>query len=136
MVAVASGKGGVGKSTVSVNLALALQAQGHRVGIVDADILGPSIPTMLGVVTGKAPGVTADQKAIPEERHGVKVMSMALLTGDDAPAILRGPMVTRYLQMFIGGVEWGTLDFLVIDLPPGPATCSSVSPSRFRSRAP
>jgi ATP-binding protein involved in chromosome partitioning len=118
VVAVASGKGGVGKSTVSVNLALALQREGSKVGIVDADILGPSVPTMLGVPKGVPPAMIGAQ-AEPVERHGVKVMSMAMLTGDDEPAILRGPMVSRYLQMFIGGVVWGELDYLIIDLPPG-----------------
>ncbi len=118
VVAIASGKGGVGKSTVAVNLALALSAQGKRVGIVDADILGPSVPTMLGVPKGVPPRMVGDQ-AQPETRHGIKVMSMAMLTGDDQPAILRGPMVTRYLTMFVRGVAWGRLDYLILDLPPG-----------------
>lgn len=118
IVAVASGKGGVGKSTVTVNLALALAAKGKKVGVVDCDILGPSIPTMLGVPVGTPPQMSGE-KALPQEAHGVKVMSMAMLTGDDEPAILRGPMVTRYLQMFVRGVEWGEVDFLLLDLPPG-----------------
>lgn len=118
VVAVASGKGGVGKSTVSVNLALALARRGKKVGIVDADILGPSVPTMLGVPRGVPPEMHGDL-AEPVERHGVKVISMAMLTGDDQPAILRGPMVTRYLRMFVGGVAWGSLDYLILDLPPG-----------------
>ncbi len=118
IVAVASGKGGVGKSTVTVNLALALTARGQKVGIVDCDILGPSIPTMMGVPVGTPPQMDGD-KAVPTEAHGVKVMSMAMLTGDDEPAILRGPMVTRYLQMFVRGVEWGDIDTLLLDLPPG-----------------
>lgn len=118
IVAIASGKGGVGKSTVSANLALALARSGQRVGIVDCDILGPSIPTMMGIPKGTAPRMEGE-KAVPEERHGVKVMSMAMLTGDDEPAILRGPMVTRYLQMFVRGVAWGDLDYLLLDLPPG-----------------
>src|SRR4029078_9449723 len=88
VVAIASGKGGVGKSTVSVNLALALQRMGAKVGIVDADILGPSIPTMLGLMGAKPPVAAPDGRAIPLERHGLKCMSMGLLTGDDQPAIL------------------------------------------------
>lgn len=118
IIAIASGKGGVGKSTVAVNLALALAKTGKTVGVVDCDILGPSIPTMLGVPVGTPPRMSGD-KAIPQEAHGVKLMSMAMLTGDDEPAILRGPMVTRYLQMFVRGVEWGEVDFLLLDLPPG-----------------
>ena len=119
IVAVGSGKGGVGKSTVSVNLALALQQLGARVGIVDADILGPSIPGMLGVPTGQPPAQTPEGRMIPAERHGLKVVSMGMLTGDDNPAVLRGPMVGKYLKMFVGGVEWGPLDYLILDLPPG-----------------
>jgi len=119
VIAVGSGKGGVGKSTVSVNLALALQQVGGRIGLVDADVLGPSIPVMLGLSTGQPPAMTPDGKAIPAERHGLKVMSMGMLTGDDNPAILRGPMVGKYLKMFIGSVQWGHLDYLILDLPPG-----------------
>ncbi len=119
IIAVGSGKGGVGKSTVSVNLALALQQLGARVGIVDADILGPSIPGMLGIPTGEPPAMTPDGKMIPAERHGLKVVSMGMLTGDDKPAVLRGPMVGKYLKMFVGGVQWGPLDYLILDLPPG-----------------
>ncbi|SQD77204.1 Mrp,Iron-sulfur cluster carrier protein [Moritella yayanosii] len=119
IIAVGSGKGGVGKSTVSVNLALALQQLGARVGIVDADILGPSIPGMLGIETDKPPLMTPDGKMIPALRHGLKVVSMAMLTGDDDPAVLRGPMVGKYLNMFVGGVQWGSLDYLILDLPPG-----------------
>ena len=119
IVAVGSGKGGVGKSTVSVNLALALQQLGARVGIVDADILGPSIPGMLGIPTGEPPAMTPESRMIPAERHGLKVVSMGMLTGDDNPAVLRGPMVGKYLKMFVGGVQWGPLDYLILDLPPG-----------------
>jgi ATP-binding protein involved in chromosome partitioning len=119
IIAVGSGKGGVGKSTVSVNLALALQELGARVGLVDADILGPSIPGMLGIETDEQPLTTPDGKMIPAQRHGLKVVSMAMLTGDDNPAVLRGPMVGKYLKMFIGGVQWGQLDYLILDLPPG-----------------
>src|ERR1039457_483026 len=105
IVAVGSGKGGVGKSTVSVNLALALQYLGACVGLVDADILGPSIPGMLGIPTGLAPTQTPEGKMIPAQRHGLKVVSMGMLTGDDNPAVLRGPMVGKYLKMFIGRSE-------------------------------
>ena len=119
VIAVGSGKGGVGKSTVSVNLAFALQQLGGRIGLVDADVLGPSIPVMLGLPTGQPPALAGDQKIIPADRHGLKAISMGMLTGDDEPAILRGPMVSKYLEMFIGSVQWGHLDYLIIDLPPG-----------------
>lgn len=119
IVAISSGKGGVGKSTVSVNLALVLQRLGGRIGLVDADVLGPSIPGMLGIPTGRPPATTPDGKAIPPERFGVKTMSMGMLTGDDTPAILRGPMVGKYLRLLIGGAQWGELDYLILDLPPG-----------------
>ena len=119
IIAVGSGKGGVGKSTVSVNLALALQQLGGRVGLVDADILGPSIPGMLDIPTGEPPAMTPDGKMIPAESHGLKVVSMGMLTGEDQPAVLRGPMVGKYLKMFVGGVQWGPLDYLILDLPPG-----------------
>ncbi len=104
---------------MSVNLALALQQLGARVGIVDADILGPSIPGMLGILTGESPGTAPDGKMIPAERHGLKAVSMAMLTGDDNPAVLRGPMVGKYLKLFVSGVQWGQLDYLILDLPPG-----------------
>jgi ATP-binding protein involved in chromosome partitioning len=119
VIAVGSGKGGVGKSTVSVNLAFALQQIGGRIGLVDADILGPSIPGMLGLPIGQPPTTTPDGKIVPVDRHNLKVMSMGMLTGDDAPAVLRGPMVGKYLHMFIRGVQWGHLDYLILDLPPG-----------------
>ena len=119
MIAIASGKGGVGKSTVAANLAVILARQGFRVGLVDADLYGPSIPGMLGIPGGTPPAMTPDKKVIPAEAHGVKVISMGMLTGDDKPAILRGPMVTKYLRMFVAQVEWGELDILLLDLPPG-----------------
>ena len=119
IVAIGSGKGGVGKSTVSVNLALVLQRLGGRVGLVDADILGPSIPGMLGIPTGRPPATTPDGQAIPAEAYGIKTMSMGMLTGDDTPAVLRGPMVGKYLRLLIGGAQWGDLDYLILDLPPG-----------------
>jgi ATP-binding protein involved in chromosome partitioning len=119
IIAVGSGKGGVGKSTVSVNLAFALQQLGYRIGLMDADVLGPSIPGMLGLPTGQPPAATADQKMVPAERYGLKTISMGMFTGDDNPAILRGPMVGKYLKMFVGSVQWGQLDYLILDLPPG-----------------
>ena len=119
IVAVASGKGGVGKSTVAVNLAIALSQSGSRVGLVDADILGPSIPGMLGLPLDELPFATADGRMVPPERYGVKAASMGLLRNDDNPAILRGPMVSKYLQMLVAQVDWGELDYLILDLPPG-----------------
>ncbi len=119
IVAVGSGKGGVGKSTVAVHLALALGQAGGRVGLVDADVLGPGIPGMLGLSPDEAPEMNPEGRIVPPEGHGVKAMSMGLFRGDDNPAILRGPMVGKYLQMFVGGVQWGQLDYLILDLPPG-----------------
>ncbi|MGI3210405.1 P-loop NTPase [Roseovarius tibetensis] len=119
MIAISSGKGGVGKSTVTANIAVAMAEAGMAVGVVDADVYGPSIPGMLGIATGEKPGMSPEGKVIPAQAHGVKVMSMAMLSADDAPAILRGPMVTKYLQMFIRQVDWGGLDVLLLDLPPG-----------------
>ena len=117
IIAVASGKGGVGKSTVSVNLAIALVNQGYRVGILDADIYGPSLPMMLGV--GAQPTVNESNKIVPPEKHGLKVMSFGFFAGEDAAVIWRGPMVMKALQQFFYDVAWGDLDYLVIDLPPG-----------------
>jgi ATP-binding protein involved in chromosome partitioning len=116
-IAVASGKGGVGKSTVAANLALALQRMGATVGLLDADIYGPSQQLMMGC-TGK-PMVNQEEKIIPVDGHGVKVMSLGFLMDADSPVIWRGPMVMKALQQFIEDVDWGTLDFLVVDLPPG-----------------
>jgi ATP-binding protein involved in chromosome partitioning len=117
IVAVASGKGGVGKSTTSVNLALALAALGQRVGLLDADIYGPSQPRMLGI-TGR-PRSPDGKKLLPMENYGVRVMSMGFLVDEDAPMIWRGPMVQSALQQMLGDVAWGELDVLVVDLPPG-----------------
>jgi len=116
IIAVASGKGGVGKSTTAVNLALALAADGGRVGVLDADIYGPSMPRMLGV-SGKPD--TDGKRIVPHEAHGLKVMSMGFLVEEDTPMIWRGPMVTSALQQLLGETDWGDLDYLVIDLPPG-----------------
>ena len=117
IVAVASGKGGVGKSTTSVNLALALTTLGQRVGLLDADIYGPSQPRMLGI-TGK-PRSPDGKKLLPMENYGVRVMSMGFLVDEDTPMIWRGPMVQSALQQMLGDVAWGELDVLVVDLPPG-----------------
>jgi len=117
IVAVASGKGGVGKSTVAANLAAALAAQGLKTGLLDCDLYGPSIGLMFG--TTERPTVTEDERINPLIRHGLKLMSMSFLIDEDAPVILRGPMVTRYTQQFLRQVNWGDLDILVLDLPPG-----------------
>src|SRR6266850_5768042 len=116
-IAVASGKGGVGKSTVAANLALALAQTKARVGLCDCDIYGPSISLMFG--TRERPMATDENKIIPIEQYNLKLMSMGFLLDDTSPAILRGPMVTRYTQQFLRQVDWGELDFLVLDLPPG-----------------
>src|SRR5438874_1025369 len=117
VIAIASGKGGVGKSTVAANLAVALEKTGARVGLCDCDIYGPSISLMFG--TRDRPTATEENRIIPIEQYNLKLMSMGFLLDDAAPAILRGPMVTRYTQQFLLHVEWGKLDFLVLDLPPG-----------------
>ena len=116
-VAVASGKGGVGKSTVAANLALALERLGHTVGLMDSDIYGPSQQMMMGI--DEKPYVNDVNQIVPIERHGVKVMSLGFLMDVDQPVIWRGPMVMKAVEQFLGDVAWGSLDFLVIDLPPG-----------------
>ena len=117
-IAVASGKGGVGKSTVSTNLALSLGALGYSVGLLDADIYGPSQQMMLGI-EGKPQIDERDEKIMPMENHGVKTMSLGLITDPDTPVIWRGPMVMKALDQFLTDVKWGDLDFMIIDLPPG-----------------
>ena len=119
VIAVASGKGGVGKSTVAANLAVALRGEKNeaRVGLCDCDIYGPSIGLMFG--TNERPNATEDGRIEPIKRFDLKLMSMGFLLDDSAPAILRGPMVTRYTQQFLRSVDWGELDYLVLDLPPG-----------------
>jgi len=117
VIAIASGKGGVGKSTVAANLAVALEQTKARVGLCDCDIYGPSISLMFG--TRERPTATEENKIIPIEQYHLKLMSMGFLLDDTSPAILRGPMVTRYTQQFLRQVDWGELDFLVLDLPPG-----------------
>lgn len=116
-IAVASGKGGVGKSTVAVNLALALAATGAKVGLLDADVYGPSIPLMMGV--NEAPEATEDEKLIPIENHGVKLISVGFMLDEETPLIWRGPLVMQLIKQFLTGVVWGELDYLIIDLPPG-----------------
>ena len=117
LVAVASGKGGVGKTTVAVNLALALSKMGNKVGLLDADVYGPNVPIMLGSVA--EPLATPQQRIIPVQAQGLKMISMGLLNPGDKPVIWRGPMLHSVMQQFLRSVEWGELDYLVIDLPPG-----------------
>jgi ATP-binding protein involved in chromosome partitioning len=117
IVAVASGKGGVGKSTVSVNLAVALAQSGARVGLLDADITGPNIPQMIGA-TGQ-PQASEANRILPLERHGVKVISIALFVPEGQPVVWRGPLVGGAISQFLRDVEWGELDYLIVDLPPG-----------------
>jgi ATP-binding protein involved in chromosome partitioning len=117
VLAIASGKGGVGKSTCSANLACALANLGAKVGLLDCDIYGPSIPLMMGV--HERPTVNEAERLVPPSNHGVKVMSIGLLVTDDQPVIWRGPMITKTIQQFLLAVEWGDLDFLLVDLPPG-----------------
>jgi len=117
IVAVGAGKGGVGKSTTAVNLAVALRVTGARVGLMDTDVYGPNIPQMLGV--NEPPDVSEDKKMIPPEAHGIKVISMGMLVPPDQPVIWRGPMLHGAVQQFMRDVEWGELDYLVVDLPPG-----------------
>jgi ATP-binding protein involved in chromosome partitioning len=115
IVAISSGKGGVGKSTVSTNLALALKRNGHKVGLLDADIYGPSIPLMMGV-----PGQVDQEKTqLPIEAHGIKVLSMGFFVKPEQALILRGPMIDKYLRQMMMMFEWGETDYLLIDMPPG-----------------
>ena len=120
-IAVGSGKGGVGKSTVAVNIAVALAKSGARVGLLDADIYGPNTPTMLGVEKLPPPN---GQRLIPATAHGIKMISMGLLVKPGQPLIWRGPMLNSAIRQFLGDVEWGELDYLIIDLPPGTGDAS------------
>ncbi len=117
VVAVASGKGGVGKSTVAANLAVSLAQLGHKVGLLDADIYGPSVPTMFGI--DERPRVDAQQRVQPFEKYGIKLMSLGFVVDADTPVIWRGPMVMKALEQLLGDVEWGELDYLICDFPPG-----------------
>ena len=117
IVAVASGKGGVGKSTVAVNVAAGLADRGARVGLFDADVYGPNVPQMLDA--SEPPRATRDETMVPPQRYGTKLMSMAFLVGEDDPVIWRGPMVHKVITQLWEDVEWGALDYMVVDLPPG-----------------
>jgi ATP-binding protein involved in chromosome partitioning len=117
LVAVASGKGGVGKTTVAVNLAIALKRLGATVGLLDADVYGPNVPVMLG--TNEQPRAVDEKTIIPVEAYGVKMISMGLLNPGDKPLVWRGPMLHSVMQQFLRSVQWGTLDYLIVDLPPG-----------------
>jgi ATP-binding protein involved in chromosome partitioning len=117
IVAVSSGKGGVGKSTVAVNLSVALAKDGAKVGIMDADVYGPNVPIMLG--TGYGQPKVENGKLIPIEAHGIKMISMAVLVPPDKPMILRGPMLHGVIRQFLADVNWGDLDYLIVDMPPG-----------------
>jgi ATP-binding protein involved in chromosome partitioning len=116
LIAVGSGKGGVGKTTVAVNLAVALARIGHRVGLLDADVYGPNVPLMMGI---RETPMSRGQMIQPLEQYGVRLMSMGFLNSSDRPLIWRGPMLHSVVQQFLRGVEWGDLDYLIIDLPPG-----------------
>ena len=117
IIAVGSGKGGVGKTTLAVNLAISLQRMGHKVGLLDADVYGPNVPLMLGV--SAQPKVLGDNRIEPLEAHGLKVISVGFLNPGDKPLIWRGPMLHSIIRQFLGSVVWGDLDYLVVDLPPG-----------------
>ena len=117
VIAVASGKGGVGKSTVAANIALALKEKKYTVGLLDLDIYGPSLPIILGF--NESPKMTQDRKIVPFDQYGLKVMSFGFLSGNETPVIWRGPLVSRMTEQFFSDVTWGKLDFLILDLPPG-----------------
>lgn len=119
VIAVASGKGGVGKSTTAVNLALALQAEGARVGLLDADVFGPSVPTLLGVAEGTRPGVRDNRFFLPVVAHGLQSMSMGYLVDEDAPVVWRGPKASGALTQLFSQTLWDDLDYLLVDMPPG-----------------
>src|ERR1700691_1898489 len=117
LIAVASGKGGVGKTTVAVNLAIALKNMGASVGLLDADVYGPNVPVMLGTV--EQPKMLDEKTIIPVQAYGVKMISMGLLNPGDKPLVWRGPMLHSVMQQFLRSVRWGQLDYLIVDLPPG-----------------
>src|ERR1700752_291085 len=117
IVAVGSGKGGVGKTTLAVNLALALAKLGHKTGLLDADVYGPNVPLMLG--TNAQPKVMGENRIVPLDVHGLKMISVGLLNPGDKPLIWRGPMLHSVIQQFLRSVRWGELEYLIVDLPPG-----------------
>ncbi len=117
IIAVGSGKGGVGKTTLAVNLAIALARMGNKVGLLDADVYGPNVPLMLG--SSEPPNIVGDNRILPPERYGMKVISVGFLSPGDKPLVWRGPMLHSIIKQFLGQVEWGQLDYLVVDLPPG-----------------
>ena len=118
IIAISSGKGGVGKSTAASNIALALSKRGKKVGLLDADIYGPSVPRMMGALNQK-PTITPEQKLIPLERYGIKAMSIGFLIEESLAVVWRGPMLFKAMDQFLRDVQWGELDFLIVDLPPG-----------------
>ena len=117
IITVGSGKGGVGKTTLSVNLAVALARMGHKVGLLDADVYGPNVPLMLG--TQDSPEVFGENRILPTERYGLRVISVGLINPGDKPLVWRGPMLHSVIRQFLSQVEWGKLDYLIVDLPPG-----------------
>jgi ATP-binding protein involved in chromosome partitioning len=117
IVAIGSGKGGVGKTTVAVNLAIALSKLGQRVGLIDADIYGPNVPLMMG--STQSPRVGADNQIQPNDTHGVKTISIGYISPGDKPLVMRGPMLHQIIRQFLQQVDWGQLDYLIVDLPPG-----------------
>ncbi len=117
VIAVGSGKGGVGKTTIAVNLSVALAKLGHHVGLIDADIYGPNVPTMMG--QSRQPSIVGENRIVPLESFGVKFISIGLISPGDKPLVMRGPMLHQIIRQFLQQVEWGELDYLVVDLPPG-----------------
>src|SRR6202035_4601895 len=117
VVAIGSGKGGVGKTTVAVNLAVSMAKLGYKVGLIDADIYGPNVPTMMGIT--RQPNIVGENRIEPILSHGVKFISVGLISPGDKPMVMRGPMLHQIIRQFLQQVEWGALDFLIVDLPPG-----------------